>query len=118
MFRVIAVLAVLAAPAGQTPTLTGEWALQFTTPRGHAEYTMYLMQEGPRVQGHLTSEYGEIQLRCTLTGDQIKITWSEMENGKALDITLSGTVKGDEMSGTARLGTVGEGPFSADRTAS
>ena len=59
-----------------------------------------------------------IAVASAITGDQIKITWSEMENGKALDITLSGTVKGDEMSGTARLGTVGEGPFSADRTAS
>jgi hypothetical protein len=98
------------------PTLTGEWALEFTTPRGHAEYTMYLMQEGPRVTGHLTSEYGEHQLRVTMSGDEIRITWSETENGKTFDITLTGTVKGDSMTGTAKLGSVGEGPFKAERT--
>jgi hypothetical protein len=100
------------------PTLTGEWALEFTTPRGHAEYTMYLTQEGPRVTGHLTSEYGEQQLRVTLNGDDVRIMWSEIEGGKTLDITLTGTVKGDAITGTAKLGTVGEGPFRAERTGS
>jgi hypothetical protein len=120
MSRLALALAVLfCAPAQpQAPALTGEWALEFTTPRGHAEYTMYLMQEGPRVSGHLTSEYGEIQLRCTVNGDSVTITWSEVDAGKTLDIRLTGTVKGEEMSGTARLGTVGEGPFEARRTAS
>ena len=100
------------------PALTGEWALEFTTPLGHAEYTMYLLQEGPRVTGHLTSEYGERQIRVALSGDEIKITWSETENGKTFDITLSGTVKGEAITGTATLGTVGEGPFRAERTGS
>src|SRR5262245_21055184 len=113
-------LAVVAQadPVQQSAGVTGEWALQFTTPRGHAEFTMYLSQEGPRVTGHLTSEYGEVQIRCTINGDEIRITWSQMEGGKPLEITLTGKVKGDAMSGTARLGTVGEGPFTADRTAS
>jgi L-seryl-tRNA(Ser) seleniumtransferase len=100
------------------PTWTGEWALEFTTPRGHAEYTMYLSQEGPRVTGHLTSEYGERQLRVTTNGDEIRIAWSEVENGKTLDITLTGTVKDDSITGTVKLGTVGEGPFKAERTGS
>jgi hypothetical protein len=98
------------------PSLTGEWALEFTTPRGHAEYTMYLMQEGPRVTGHLTSEYGEHQLRVTINGDEVRISWSETENGRTFDITLTGTVKNDSMKGMAKLGSVGEGPFTAERT--
>jgi len=102
----------------QEKTLTGEWALEFTTPRGHLEYMMYLTQEGPRVKGHLTSEYGERELRVTVSGDDIRITWTEMENGKPLEIVLTGTVKGETISGTAKLGTVGEGPFRAERTAS
>ena len=96
--------------------LTGEWELEFTTPRGHLEYTMYLKQEGPRVTGHLTSEYGERDLRVVLKGDEITITWSEVDGGKTIDVRLVGTVKGNAMSGTATLGTVGEGPFRAERT--
>jgi hypothetical protein len=96
--------------------LTGEWELQLTTPRGPLEYKLYLTHEGPRLTGHLSSEYGEQPVRGTVNGDEVKISWSEMENGKPLDITLTGTVKGDTITGTARLGNVGEGPFRADRT--
>lgn len=98
--------------------VTGEWALEFTTPRGHVEYTLYLNQEGPRVTGHLTSEYGETPVKVTLNGNAITLAWSQAEGGRAIDIALTGTVKGDSMSGTAKLGTVGEGPFQAERTSS
>ena len=113
-----ALVALVTVAAAAQQSLTGEWALEFTTPLGHAEYTMYLTQEGPRVTGHLTSEYGEHQLRVTVSGDEIRISWSEIENGKTLDIVLTGTVKGDSMNGSAKLGTVGQGPFKAERTGS
>ena len=105
----------LSTASAQT-NLTGEWALTFTAPRGPVQYTLYLTHEGPRLNGHITSEYGELQVRGTVNGDQVKISWSEVENGKTLDITLTGTVKGDAITGTARLGTAGEGPFRAERT--
>jgi hypothetical protein len=113
-----ALVAQVTVAAAAQQSLTGEWALEFTTPLGHAEYMMYLTQEGPRVTGHLTSEYGEHQLRVTVNGDEIRISWSEIENGKTLDIVLTGTIKGDSMNGSAKLGTVGQGPFKAERTGS
>jgi hypothetical protein len=113
---ILAVLAAVSAPSQSD--LTGEWAIELTTPRGHAEYTMYVTQEGPRLNGHLTSEYGEIQVKGSINGDQVKLSWSIVENGKTLDITVSATAKGDSLTGTARLGTIGEGPFSGQRTAS
>ncbi|MBZ5556331.1 MAG: hypothetical protein LAO77_03545 [Acidobacteriia bacterium] len=106
-----------AARAAQV-NVTGEWALEVTTPNGHVEYTLYLNQEGPRVTGHLTSEYGETPVKVTLNGDAITLAWSQAEGGKTIDISLAGTVKGDSMTGTAKLGTVGQGPFQADRTSS
>jgi hypothetical protein len=109
-----------AAPAAQNPqgTVTGEWALEVTTPNGHVEYVLYMNQEGPRITGHLTSEYGETPVRVTLNGDAITLTWSQAEGGKTIEIALTGTVKGDSINGTAKLGTVGQGPFQAERTAS
>ena len=106
-----------AARAAQV-NVTGEWALEVTTPNGHVEYTLYLNQEGPRVTGHLTSEYGETPVKVTLNGDAITLAWSQAEGGKTIDISLAGTVKGDSMTGPAKLGTVGQGPFQADRTSS
>jgi hypothetical protein len=114
MLAVLAPL-VLVFTAPQA-SLTGEWALEFTTPRGHAEYVMYLTHEGPRLNGHLTSEYGEVMLKGTVNGDEVKIAWEESEGGKTMMISLTGTVKGDAITGTAKLGSVGEGPFRAERT--
>ncbi len=121
MFRIaaslVAVVSVVAAIAAQE-TLTGEWAMEFTTPRGHAEYTLYLVQEGPRLTGHLTSEYGETPVKGSVSGDEVKLAWTLMEGGKPLDISVIAKAKGESMSGTIRLGTVGEGPFAAERTGS
>lgn len=111
-------LAALVALAAVQTDLTGEWALQLTTPRGPVSYTLYLTQEGPRLSGHISSEFGEPAVKGTVNGDQVRLTWSDVDGGKSIEITLTGTAKGDTISGTARLGTVGEGPFRADRTGS
>ena len=87
--RVALVAFVLAVAVAAQASLTGEWAMSFTTPRGgRSEYTLYMTQEGPRLTGHLTSEYGETP------------------------------VKGDSINGTIKLGAVGEGTFTAERTGS
>src|SRR5437763_15445634 len=105
-------LAMVTKTASPHSTLTGEWAMSFTTPRGdRGEYTLYLTQEGPRLTGHLTSEYGETPVKGSVNGDDVKLAWSVMENGKPLDISVTAKVKGESMTGTIRLGTVGEGTF-------
>jgi len=119
MIRTWAFLALFgtALAASAQASLTGEWAMSFTTPRGgRAEYTLYMTQEGPRITGHLTSEYGETPVKGSVNGDEVKLAWSIMENGKPLDIAVTATAKGDTLTGTIRLGTVGEGSFSAERT--
>ncbi len=114
----LAIVAVIVVSVAAQADLTGEWAMEFTTPRGHADYTLYLTQEGPRLTGHLTSEYGETAVKGSVNGDEVKLAWSIMEGGKPLDISVTATAKGESMKGTVRLGTVGEGPFAAERTSS
>ena len=116
--RAALLASVVAVGAIAQATLTGEWAMSFTTPRGRSEYTLYLTQEGPRLTGHLTSEYGETPVKGTVNGEEVKLAWSIMENGKPLDISVTATAKGDAINGTIKLGTVGEGPFTAERTGS
>ncbi len=115
--RAAFIACALAAGVAAQATLTGEWAMSFTTPRGgRSEYTLYMTQEGPRLTGHLTSEYGETPVKGSVSGDEVKLAWSIMENGKPLDISVTATVKGDTLNGTIKLGTVGEGVFNAERT--
>ena len=119
----IAALAVLVAftlvaPVAAQVSVTGEWAVEFTTPRGPSEFVMYLTQEGPRLTGHLTSEFGEASIKGSINGDQVKLAWSTMEAGKPLEISVTATAKGETMTGKIQLGTIGEGAFSAERTGS
>ena len=117
--RAALLVSVVAVGVVAQATLTGEWAMSFTTPRGgRSEYTLYLTQEGPRLTGHLTSEYGETPVKGTVNGEEVKLAWSIMENGKPMDISVTATAKGDTLNGTIKLGTVGEGVFTAERTGS
>jgi hypothetical protein len=117
-FSVFGETSAIQGSGNDLANVTGEWATSMTTPAGPIEYSMYLTQEGPRLTGHLTSDTGELMLRGSVTGDQVKITWSMMEHGKPLDVVVTGTAKGDSIAGTVKLGTLGEGPFSAERTGS
>jgi len=107
-----------AAPLAVQTDVTGEWEASYTTPLGPQELKIYLTQEGPRVTGHTTSEYGESQVRGTINGRDIQLTFSATDGGKAIDIRVTARVDGDTMKGTAKLGDAGEGAFTADRTSS
>jgi hypothetical protein len=96
---------------------TGEWAVTFTAPSGPMELVMYIDQQGTKLSGRLTSDTGEYPLRGTLEGNQITISWSLPDRGALLLITFTGKLDGDSIEGTAKLGTLGEGPMSAERTA-
>jgi len=114
--RAALVFLLLAAPLAAQTDVTGEWEASYATPLGPQELKIYLTQEGPRVSGHTTSEYGESQLRGTINGQDIQFTFSATDGGKAIDIRVTAKVDGDAMKGTAKLGDAGEGAFTAERT--
>jgi hypothetical protein len=88
----------------------------FATPGGPREFTMFVAQSGTRLSGRLTSDVGEFPLTGAVDGSHVKIVWSLPEQGKLLEITFTGTVDGDSITGTAKLGNLGQGPMSAERT--
>ncbi len=100
----------------QEASLTGEWSATVMAPRGALEYTMYLTQEGPRLTGYFQSQYGEMPIKGTINGDQVKLSWTMTDGNRELNVTMSGTVKGDSMTGTATIGNVGQGAFRAERS--
>ena len=98
--------------------VTGEWEASYQTPLGPQELKIYLTQEGPRILGHTTSEYGESQVRGTTNGQDIQFTFESTDGGRAVDIRVTAKVEGERMRGTAKIGDRGEGAFTAERTAS
>ena len=119
----LALVVLVAAVAGPVSLLAdidiaGEWEVTFTGPQGPADYTMYVSQEGTRLTGRMTSPSGEFPLRGAIEGekaDRFRITWALPDNGKMLEIVFVGTVDGDRLTGTARLGKAGEGPVTGER---
>ena len=111
-----AVVVLLVSYAAAQADMSGEWAIQFQAPQGPQEFTMYVQQQGPRLTGRLTSEYGEFPLRGSIDGDTFTITWSMPDAGRELPITFNGKVDGDKMTGTAKLGSRGTGALSGTRT--
>ncbi len=107
---------LLIAPAFAQTNMGGEWEITFTTPQGPQDFTMYIQQEGPRLNGRLTNEYGEFPLKGRLDGNSFTIDWSMPDGGRILEITFTGKVEGDSMTGTAKLGTRGNGQLSGTRT--
>jgi hypothetical protein len=106
----IVTIALAAARAFADIDLAGEWNVTFTGPQGPADYTMYIAQEGTRLTGRLTSPHGELPLEGTVEGekaDRFRIAWSLPDAGRVLDIVFVGTVEGDTLAGTARLGKAG-----------
>jgi hypothetical protein len=113
----LAFLLVSAAPLFAQADVAGEWAVTFQTPGGPEEFTMFVAQNGAKLSGRLTSDVGEFPLTGAVDGNHVRIVWSLPEQGKLLEITFTGTIDGDSITGTAKLDDLGQGPMSAERTA-
>ena len=113
----MAVSAPLAAqPQKHEPSVAGLWRVEFVTPLGQAGVNMTINQSGMKLTGHVTDEFGEYEINGRFTDRQVTVVWSVPEDGKMLEITMKGTLDGNVITGTAKLGNVGEGPLSARRT--
>ena len=113
----MAVSAPLAAqPQKQEPSVAGLWRVEFVTPLGQVGVNMTINQSGTKLTGHVTDEFGEYEIDGRFTDGQVTVVWSVPEDGKMLEITMKGTLDGNVITGTAKLGDVGEGPLSARRS--
>src|SRR5438874_9939134 len=115
----LASIVVCAAPLAQQkqqPSVAGLWRVEFVTPLGQVGVNMTINQSGTKLTGHVTDEFGEYEINGRFADRQVTVVWSVPEDGKMLEITMKGTLDGNVITGTAKLGNVGEGPLSARRT--
>jgi hypothetical protein len=111
----LAVLVVSGSVLAQR-SAAGTWRVEFVTPLGQTGVNMTINQSGTRLTGQVTDEYGEYPIEGRLTDDVVTVVWSVPEDGKMLEITMKGKLEGNVITGTAKLGNVGEGPLTARRT--
>jgi hypothetical protein len=111
-------LLVAASPASAADAnVRGDWRVSFSVPRGIESCTLVIQQQRDgKIAGTVVSEDGEFPLKGTIAGDDLTVVWSVPEQGDQLEITVKAKVRGDTINGTARLGTLGEGSLSGQRT--
>ena len=103
--------------AQQAKGPAGMWRVQFATPLGQRAVNMTINQRGAKLSGQVTDEYGEYPITGEFADGHVTVVWHvSEEGGQMLEITMRGTLNGDEIRGTAQLGDVGEGPLLARRT--
>ena len=109
-------VAVVSVPLLAQRSVAGLWRVDFVTPLGQTFVNMTINQTGARLSGHATDEFGEYPIDGRVADDQVTVVWEVPEDGKMLEITMKGKLEGNVITGTAKLGTVGEGPLTARRT--
>src|SRR5258705_8181931 len=113
----LAVLSAFAAPVLAQPSAAGEWKVNFVVPTGTKFVNMVINQQKTTLSGTVISEDGEFPLTGRIVDDQVTVVWSVPEDGKMMEITMKGKLAGNVITGTAKLGDVGEGSLTARRDA-
>ena len=117
LFILGAVLSAFAAPALAQPSAAGEWKVNFVVPSGTKFVNMVINQQKTTLTGTVISEDGEFPLTGKIIDDQVTVVWTVPEDGKLMEITMKGKLVGNVITGTAKLGNVGEGSLTARREA-
>jgi hypothetical protein len=109
-------LLAVAAPLLAQKSVAGIWRVEFVSPQGQVGLNMTINQAGSKLTGRVTDEYGEWPIEGRITDSEVTVVWTVPEDGKLLEITMKGTLEGSVITGTAKLGEIGEGPLTARRT--
>jgi hypothetical protein len=113
----VAVLIASAAPVLAQPSAAGEWKVNFVVPTGTKFVNMVINQHKTTLSGTVINEDGEFPLTGTIIDDQVTVVWTVPEDGKLMEITMKGKLAGNLITGTAKLGNIGEGSLTARRDA-
>lgn len=108
--------AVNAAPARPEALGAGTWALRVETSAGTGTPTVVLAQEGNTLSGTYRGRFGDQPVTGTLSGNNIKFTFLVSGPMGSAQVTYTGTVDGDTMSGTMQMGDRMGGRFTGKRT--
>ena len=112
----LTVLLFVPGLASAQTTVAGNWDVTINSPQGANTSLVVFKQDGDKVSGVLKGRGGELPFEGgTLTGNDLKFSFTINTQGMALPITLTGKVSGDTMTGKADFGGFAEGDWTAKR---
>jgi hypothetical protein len=94
----------------------GTWKLTVNTPMGAQESTLVVTSSGTIVTGTQSAGSGEGRPVDDLTVNGNDVSWkSSISRPMPMTLEFSGSVNGDTMTGSVKLGMFGKQPFSGVR---
>jgi zinc protease len=98
--------------SGETANVAGKWDLNLEAQGQKLPVSLELTQDGAKVSGTLNSMLGKGEISdAKVTGNKLKGTAKSEMQGKAMELSISGTVDGDSMKGTIETGMPGFPPL-------
>jgi uncharacterized pyridoxal phosphate-dependent enzyme len=104
-----------AVPQGELASVAGQWQATLTFDRGSAVHTLILEQHAGNLVGTHQGEFVSGDLSGTIAANQVHFRSSQKIEGQRLSYEFTGTVEGENMSGTVNLGEYGSAKWTAER---
>lgn len=95
--------------------VSGEWDLTVESQMGTSNPHLSLKQDGGKITGTYKGMLGEQPVTGTVKGNEFAINFKANAQGMDLDVTYSGTVEGASMTGSVKLGDLGEATFTGKK---
>lgn len=105
-----------AAQSASKVDVTGKWVLTVETSQGSGTPTFTFKQDGEKLIGRYSGQFGEADLAGSVKGQAIEFTFSVDAQGMNLEVTYTGKIESkDSMSGTVNYGGAAMGTFAGKR---
>jgi L-seryl-tRNA(Ser) seleniumtransferase len=105
-------------PAAPVGDLSGRWEIQIQYTASSAIHSLYLRQNGNRLEGTHQGNFLNRDIAGTINGDAVSLASNVAErHGDSLNYRFTGKLAGDSMSGTLDLGEYRTATWTARRSA-
>jgi hypothetical protein len=102
-------------PADRATDISGAWVFTVETDQGTGSPEFTFKQEGQKLTGTYRGMFGEAPVEGKVAGNEVEFSFKVSAQGLEGTITYSGTIEGDAMKGTVKLGDFGSGTWTAKR---
>jgi hypothetical protein len=115
MSAVTSIIFLAISAMAQASPANGDWDVTLNTPGGQRNFRVVLKVEGEKLSGELRGERGNLPIEGSAKGKEVKFSYTVKVNDMDLLITMTGTIEGDAIKGTADFGGFAQDEWSAKR---
>lgn len=114
---VLALAVVMSTPLAALAQVdvTGDWTVTVDSPQGSTSIDATMKQTGEDLAGTITSPMGSVDFKGKVVKDALNVAYTLELQGNSIQITMTGTVAGDSITGNLNFGGLGDVPWSAKR---